>query len=71
MSDSPIDTLPPRRASNVVLQPAGWPQPKGYANGIKARGDLLFVGGMVGWDEREPLSRRISSGRRVSCWATS
>ncbi len=52
MADSPIDTLPPRAPSNVVLQPEGWPQPKGYANGIKARGDILFIGGMVGWDER-------------------
>ncbi len=49
---SPIDTLPPRAPSNVVLHPAGWPQPKGYANGIKARGDVLFIGGMVGWDEQ-------------------
>ena len=53
MSNSPIDTLPPRAGGNVVLHPAGWPQPRGYANGIKARGDLLFIGGMVGWDERE------------------
>lgn len=52
MSNSPIDTLPPR-TPNTVLQPSGWPQPKGYANGIKARGSLLFIGGMVGWDERE------------------
>jgi enamine deaminase RidA (YjgF/YER057c/UK114 family) len=52
VADSPIDILPPRASSNVVLQPSGWPQPKGYANGIKARGDLLFIGGMVGWDER-------------------
>jgi enamine deaminase RidA (YjgF/YER057c/UK114 family) len=52
LSDSPIDTLPRRATSNVVLQPSGWPQPKGYANGIKARGDLLFIGGMIGWDER-------------------
>jgi enamine deaminase RidA (YjgF/YER057c/UK114 family) len=36
--------------SNTVLHPAGWPRPKGYANGIKARGDLIFVGGMIGWD---------------------
>jgi enamine deaminase RidA (YjgF/YER057c/UK114 family) len=54
LPDSPTDTLPPR-APNTVLQPAGWPQPKGYANGIKARGDILFVGGMIGWDERERL----------------
>lgn len=52
MSNSPVDTLPPRAASaNVVLHPPGWPQPKGYANGIKARGDLLFVGGLVGSDK--------------------
>ncbi len=35
------------------LQPPGWPQPKGYANGIKARGEFVFVGGMVGWDADE------------------
>jgi enamine deaminase RidA (YjgF/YER057c/UK114 family) len=52
LSQSSTDTLPPR-ARNVVLQPAGWPQPKGYANGMKARGDMVFVGGMVGWDEKE------------------
>jgi enamine deaminase RidA (YjgF/YER057c/UK114 family) len=54
LSDSPTETLPPC-APHIVLQPAGWPQPKGYANGIKARGDLLFIGGMIGWDERERL----------------
>ncbi len=37
---------------NVVLQPAGWPRPQGYANGIKARGDLLFLGGLTGRDEQ-------------------
>jgi enamine deaminase RidA (YjgF/YER057c/UK114 family) len=40
-------------AKHQALQPPGWPQPKGYANGIKARGDFVFVGGMVGWDEQE------------------
>jgi enamine deaminase RidA (YjgF/YER057c/UK114 family) len=39
-----------RRGPHTVLQPAGWPRPKGYANGIKARGEMVFVGGMVGWD---------------------
>ena len=46
MSNRPTDTLAPGTA-NTVLQPSGWPQPKGYANGIKARGSLLFVGGMI------------------------
>lgn len=52
MSHSPTDTLPPRTRGNVVLHPSGWPRPRGYANGIKARGDLVFVGGLVGSDER-------------------
>lgn len=33
-----------------VLQPSGWPQPKGYANGIVAEGRLVVTGGIVGWD---------------------
>ncbi|MGX1776706.1 RidA family protein [Nocardia brasiliensis] len=33
-----------------VLQPPGWPRPRGYANGVVARGELVFVAGMVGWD---------------------
>ena len=33
-----------------VLQPSGWPQPKGYANGIMAEGRLVVTGGVVGWD---------------------
>jgi enamine deaminase RidA (YjgF/YER057c/UK114 family) len=36
--------------SHTVLQPAGWPRPVGYANGILARGDLIFTGGLIGWD---------------------
>ncbi len=51
MSDSRTDTLPARARPHAVLHPAHWPQPRGYANGIKARGDILFIGGLVGWDE--------------------
>jgi enamine deaminase RidA (YjgF/YER057c/UK114 family) len=39
------------RAGHTVLQPAGWPKPKGYANGIKARGEFVALSGMVGWDQ--------------------
>jgi enamine deaminase RidA (YjgF/YER057c/UK114 family) len=49
---TPIRDLPHAPVANTVLNPAGWPQPKGYANGIKARGEMVFTGGMVGWDER-------------------
>ena len=33
-----------------VLQPQGWAPPVGYANGIAARGTVVFVAGQVGWD---------------------
>lgn len=32
------------------LLPAGWPRPKGYANGVQARGHQVFIAGMIGWD---------------------
>ena len=32
------------------LQPPGWPEPKGYANGVEA-GGIVFTGGQIGWDE--------------------
>ena len=35
-----------------ILQPAGWPQPRGYSNGIAARGRQVFIAGMIGWDEQ-------------------
>jgi enamine deaminase RidA (YjgF/YER057c/UK114 family) len=33
-----------------VILPDGWPRPKGYANGVVARGQMLFIAGMIGWD---------------------
>lgn len=33
-----------------ALLPPGWPRPKGYANGVSARGRMVFVAGMIGWD---------------------
>ena len=32
------------------LQPSGWARPKGYANGVVAKGRTVYVSGMVGWD---------------------
>jgi enamine deaminase RidA (YjgF/YER057c/UK114 family) len=36
-----------------ILQPASWPRPKGYANGVAARGRVVSVAGMIGWDADE------------------
>ena len=41
---------------HTVLQPEGWPQPRGFAYGIRARGEMVFVGGMIGQDERGRLA---------------
>ena len=38
--------------THTILQPAGWSQPKGYANGVAAEGKLVFVGGQIGWDRQ-------------------
>lgn len=38
---------------NEALLPEGWPRPKGYANGVAARGRQIFVAGQIGWDEHE------------------
>lgn len=36
-----------------TLQPANWPPPRGYSNGISARGRMIFTAGILGWDENE------------------
>jgi len=36
-----------------ILQPAGWPRPKGYSNGVAAEGRQVFVAGMIGWTAEE------------------
>lgn len=35
---------------NQVILPEGWPRPRGYANAVLARGRLLSIAGMIGWD---------------------
>lgn len=33
-----------------ILQPEGWPRPRGFAHGVVAEGRMVFVAGMIGWD---------------------
>ena len=40
-----------------ILQPSGWPAPKGYANGMAADGRIVVTGGVIGWDSQERLAR--------------
>ncbi|HZM33706.1 MAG TPA: RidA family protein [Burkholderiales bacterium] len=36
-----------------LLHPSGWKSPLGYANGIAARGTVVFVAGQVGWNAEQ------------------
>src|SRR5512137_154232 len=38
-----------------VIDVPGWKRPRGYSNGISARGRLLFVAGQVGWTAEERM----------------
>ena len=45
-----------RTETAQVLQPSGWPAPKGYANGMAAEGRMVVTGGVIGWDHQERLA---------------
>jgi len=38
-----------------TLLPPGWPRPKGYSNGISAKGRTIFTAGVIGWDAEERI----------------
>jgi len=46
-----------------VLQPPGWPRPKGYSNGISASGRMIVTAGVVGWDENENFAEYTLVGQ--------
>ena len=50
-----------------TLNPPGWPRPKGYSNGVAARGRMIFVAGQVGWnaDERFTSDRLVDQARQA------
>lgn len=52
-----------------ILQPAEWPRPKGYANGLAARGRMIFIAGQIGWDAQgkfagDTLSEQVEQSLR-------
>jgi enamine deaminase RidA (YjgF/YER057c/UK114 family) len=46
-----------------TLQPADWPRPRGYANGIEANGRTIFVAGQVGWDKEQRFQAKDFAGQ--------
>jgi enamine deaminase RidA (YjgF/YER057c/UK114 family) len=49
--------------STEILQPAEWARPKGYANGMAARGRMIFISGQVGWDAQGRFTSDTLSGQ--------
>jgi enamine deaminase RidA (YjgF/YER057c/UK114 family) len=48
---------------NEILQPAGWPRPRGYANAIAGRGRMVFISGQVGWDAQGRFTSEQLAGQ--------
>ncbi|MGE3395967.1 MAG: RidA family protein [Sphingomonas sp.] len=46
-----------------ALLPSGWPRPKGYSNGISARGRIIVTAGVIGWNDREEIVTDDLSGQ--------
>ena len=46
-----------------ALLPPGWPRPKGYSNGISAKGRVIATAGVVGWNEREEFAAADLAGQ--------
>ncbi|MGQ0664978.1 MAG: RidA family protein [Pseudomonadota bacterium] len=48
---------------NRVLLPPGWPKPKGYANGVAARGTTIFLAGQIGWTPQQEFATDAFAGQ--------
>jgi enamine deaminase RidA (YjgF/YER057c/UK114 family) len=46
-----------------ALLPPGWPRPKGYSNGISAKGRVVVTAGVIGWNEREEFETDDLAGQ--------
>ena len=45
------------------LLPPRWPRPKGYSNGMAARGRMIVTAGVVGWNEQEQFVETSLAGQ--------
>ena len=50
-----------------ILQPPGWPRPKGYSNGVASEGRWIATAGVVGWNEREEFETEDFAGQVRQC----
>jgi enamine deaminase RidA (YjgF/YER057c/UK114 family) len=70
--ESAIAVLPVAKSEGTpdarILQPSGWPAPKGYANGMAADGRIVVTGGVIGWDNQGRLAKGfVAQTRQALC----
>jgi enamine deaminase RidA (YjgF/YER057c/UK114 family) len=46
-----------------ILQPQGWPRPRGYSNGISAQGRQIYISGQIGWDTEGRFASKQLGGQ--------
>lgn len=46
-----------------ILQPLGWARPRGYSNGIAAKGRVVFIAGQIGWDAQSQFQTDDLAGQ--------
>ena len=51
-----------------ILHPPNWPRPRGYSNGISAKGRIVVTGGIVGWDENEDFVKQDIAGQAAQAF---
>lgn len=52
-----------QQSPHDFLNPAGWKQAKGYANGIAAEGKMVFLGGHIGWNGQQEFETDELAGQ--------
>ena len=52
-----------------ILQPPGWFRPKGFSNGIAARGEMVFIAGIAGWNSQGQFETDDFVGQARQCFA--
>lgn len=52
-----------------ILHPEGWAPARGYSNGMVARGSMVFLGGMVGWNSQQQFETDEMLGQIDQCLA--
>lgn len=53
--------LDKNKSEPAALRPKGWPQPRGYSDGMTAKGRVIVTGGCVGWDEHGKFAEGLAA----------